>query len=658
MKICPSCNARLGDEVSICSSCEYRFDAEAGDVRQGVQKTMMGLPALTDYQSMAKNVAEERGKSQEPGKSPVGSTLFGLPALNFADAFSEPSEVSDASTSMISAGDLKKALHPELHLAKQKLEVAAREEGEGAPGAGSRMTSRGMTAPALGDKPQNPESTLSAGAAGKPAPDAAKMTAFGMRAPTMAELEKAMSDVALASGGDASRPGEDPWIVEDAPQRLSGERLAEATDAFRDWGLGEEVSSEDAHTQVVSAEVLQRSGFGGDGTGAQAIGFGAEDYSNAKQTIMGMAIDSEVFLDPDASSAAKGGPGDDATRAVKPGELFGAGLGAENIDGLENILDKVRSDTLARQTTSLNVPSVSSTPASGLVRVRPEVAQASRASMNTPVMHADPELVAETDAGAHENQAGTWREAPTSGVFKKLKRRLAEEAAATEESGLTGSGVYQIRATDSEVVREDPFGEVEHEVAGALSLDQVVSSFEPDFGASPLSEMADDLASIPIPEMSDAFAGPLDIPEDFALEAESFEAQTGVASAAAESVQAPASEVESAGIGEVAESALAGAGILAGAVQPSEDSGLREAGGAAMREDVAAVDVVQSSFEVAKPAVVQAENVPAEKVQKVEGSTALQENAGKAEAGLNKKVLLAILLVVIVVAGLILMFLG
>src|SRR5690606_33286342 len=128
----------------------------------------------------------------------------------------------------------------------------------------------GMTAPALGDSPQNPESTLSADAAGKPAPDAAKMTAFGMRAPTMAELEKAMSDVAPASGGDASRPGEDPWIVEDAPQRLSGERLAEATDAFRDWGLGEEVSSEDAHTQVVSAEVLQRSGFGGDGTGAQA----------------------------------------------------------------------------------------------------------------------------------------------------------------------------------------------------------------------------------------------------------------------------------------------------------------------------------------------------------------------------------------------------
>src|SRR5690606_22844923 len=220
-----------------------------------------------------------------------------------------------------------------------------------------------------------------------------------------------MSDVALASGGDASRPGEDPWIVEDAPQRLSGERLAEASDAFRDWGLGEEVSSEDAHTQVVSAEVLQRSGFGGDGTGAQAIGFGAEDYSNAKQTIMGMAIDSEVFLDPDASSAAKGGPGDDATRAVKPGELFGAGLGAEKIDGLENILDKVRSDTLARQTTSLNVPSVSSTPASGLVRVRPEVAQASRASMSTPVMHAAPELVAETDVGAQENQVGILREA-------------------------------------------------------------------------------------------------------------------------------------------------------------------------------------------------------------------------------------------------------
>ncbi len=470
MKICPSCSARLGDDVSVCSSCEYRFHGGDGKVDSGAKKTMMGLPALTDYRPKAQGSDAERSGS--PAKSPVGSTLFGLPALNFADLASESSETADDATSMISAKDLKHALQTEMK-----------------PG---DVLSKVESDQAAANKP-----VVGAGASQKS--EISKMTAFGMRAPTQAEIQAADDDDAsdepfgaefggTGDGGDGKQ------------HRLSGARATEVSAALRGWDLGEVSSEVDHHqaTQVVSAEMMERSGFGSIGRDAQAISFDAEEYSEMKHTIMGMQIDSEDAFKP----AAHQDRFTDATRSVNPSELFGPDA-LLDADGLpKNLLDKVRNETLARQTTSLNVPSISSTPVSGLVRARSESGQQLRAMMDTPVMYSDA-LIADESSVV---DAEVSRETPASGVFKKLKRRLAAEAAEQSssvqeaDSELSGIGLYKVGGDRVPTAsnHDDSFD------------DLFEDSPEPKVvGGSTLSSMADALASIP--SGSSEFIGDLNL---------------------------------------------------------------------------------------------------------------------------------------------------
>ncbi len=477
MKICPACSARLGDDVSVCSSCEYRFDASDGKVDSGVKKTMMGLPALTDYRSMGRGSASDDG-SPSPGKSPVGSTLFGLPALNFADAFSEISEAGQDATSMISAKDLKQVLRKEME------------------------TSPGQVISAV-----DPSKAVSGAAGSGPNVDHSKMTSFGMRAPTASEMNQALyGDAADKPFGAEFDTGQEGGAKS---QRLSGARSSEVSAALRGWGLDEASSEAENHqaTQVVSSETLQRSGFGAIGRDAEAIGFDAEsigydsdDYSDVKNTVMGMQVSSDGSLNP----GSQGDRFTDATRSINPNDLFGS----NRLDsgGLpQNILDQVRNETLARQTTSLNVPSISSTPVSGLVRARSESGQQLRAMMDTPVMFSE-ESIAE-ESSVIDSDAG--RETPASGVFKKLKRRLAAEAAgssgavASADAELSGSGVYQSGA--SAAVSDVAVS------AGAFD-DLFEESPKPKaFVGATLSSMADELASIP--SAADSFGRELSLPD-------------------------------------------------------------------------------------------------------------------------------------------------
>lgn len=571
MKICPSCSARLGDDVSVCSSCEYRFDAGNGKVDSGVKKTMMGLPALTDYRSMAKGAASDDG-SPAHTKSPVGSTLFGLPALNFADAFSETSESSQDATSMISAKDLKQALRKEM------------------------QTAPGDVLPETGSSADIKE-------------DGSKMTAFGMRAPTMAELQSGRYDDAVDEpfGGKFGGTAEG----DSARQRLSGASASEVSAALHGWGLDDASSEVEHHqaTQVVSAEVLQRGGFGSIGRDAQAIGFDADDYSEVKHTVMGMQVDSDGGFKPVATVDRF----TDATRSVNPNDLFGLDGG-----GLpQNILDQVRNETLARQTTSLNVPSISSTPASGLVRARTESGHTLRAMMDTPVMYTEESVAEESSVIASDSP----RKAPTSGVFKKLKRRLEAEAAEHNltaggvDGGLSSSELYPAGAP----IREDAFDDLFEESAQSTAL-----------GESTLSSMAAELASIPL--MSEEFGGDLSLPDP--LEMEFAQVKPEIFAEPEVAAVAPVVEVERESVlPEVA------APEVAAVVQT-----------AVVSPEVKAAEV--AAPEVAAPEVVRAEEAIAQEEPQVVVQAGVTKSVSgeqpAAKKGLSKGILIAVLVVLLI----------
>lgn len=92
MKVCPSCNARLPEDASVCRSCDHQFDGEGRDQKQ----TMMGMPVV--------------GDDDDQESSPVGAGFAGMMGGDDADADGESDSGEDAGGLGIDRSDLARAL--------------------------------------------------------------------------------------------------------------------------------------------------------------------------------------------------------------------------------------------------------------------------------------------------------------------------------------------------------------------------------------------------------------------------------------------------------------------------------------------------------------------------------------------------------------------